>query len=178
VSKRKRRPAGEGKFDAAVIFLISIRHGQNRSCQAQDYRASKYRFKKEQQIVYPLQASARFGHRGAGLPRKKTPYYIIYLDVSDMTVMVPVDGAEGSASGHLSSPSRKALKTISEKFEPMPADWKPYQMNLDLLKQARSSTSPAWSRRVSPSKMKELPILERKLFDSALRLLVDEVSSP
>jgi CarD family transcriptional regulator len=50
-------------------------------------------------------------------------------------------------------------------------------MNLDLLKKGSVTDIATVVRTLyHRSKVKELPILERKLFDSALKLLVDEVS--
>jgi CarD family transcriptional regulator len=50
-------------------------------------------------------------------------------------------------------------------------------MNLDLLKKGSVRDIASIVRSLyHRSKVKELPILERKLYDSALKLLVDEVS--
>jgi CarD family transcriptional regulator len=74
--------------------------------------------------------------------------------------------------------AQKALRLISEDYEPIPADWKlRYQMNLDLLKKGSVLDIATVVRALyHRSRIKELPILERKLYDNALRLLVDEVS--
>jgi CarD family transcriptional regulator len=72
----------------------------------------------------------------------------------------------------------RALELISEDYEPIPSDWKlRYQMNLDLLKKGSVMDIATIVRSLyHRSKVKELPILERKLYDSALKLLEDEVS--
>ena len=139
------------------------------------------KFQEKEQVVYPLQ--------GVGQVRKifkrdfkgeETLYYEIYLEVSDMTVFVPVDKAEelGIRAIVPKKQADAALSLIAEEFEPVPADWKMrYQMNLDLLKQGSIQDIATVVRALyHRSKVKELPILERKLFDSALKLLVDEVS--
>lgn len=139
------------------------------------------KFQEKEQVVYPLQ--------GVGQVRKifkrdfkgeETLYYEIYLEVSDMTVFVPVDKAEelGIRAIVPKKQADSALSLIAEEFEPVPADWKMrYQMNLDLLKQGSIQDIATVVRALyHRSKVKELPILERKLFDSALKLLVDEVS--
>ena len=138
-------------------------------------------FQEKEQVVYPLQ--------GVGQVKKifkrdfkgeETLYYEIYLEVSDMTVFVPVDKAEelGIRAIVPKKEADSALSLIAEEFEPVPADWKMrYQMNLDLLKQGSIKDIATVVRALyHRSKVKELPILERKLFDSALKLLVDEVS--
>lgn len=141
----------------------------------------KTTFKVNQEVVYPIQGVGKI------LKIEERPfkeemllYYIIYLEVSDMTVMVPVDKAEElGIRAIVSKPeSEKALKLISEDYEPVATDWKlRYQMNLDLLKSGSVMDIATVVRTLyHRSKIKELPILERKLFDSALKLLVDEVS--
>jgi CarD family transcriptional regulator len=107
-------------------------------------------------------------------------YYIIYLEVSDMTVMVPVERADELGIRPIvdKREAQKALRLISEDYEPIPADWKlRYQMNLDLLKKGSVLDIATVVRALyHRSRIKELPILERKLYDNALRLLVDEIS--
>jgi CarD family transcriptional regulator len=141
----------------------------------------KTAFKKNQQVVYPLQGVGKIKTiEERTFKDKKVLYYVIYLEVSDMTVMVPVDKAADLGIRAIVSreEAENALTFISEDYEPVPADWKlRYQMNLDLLKQGSVVDIAQVVRTLyHRSKIKELPILERKLFDSALKLLVDEIS--
>jgi CarD family transcriptional regulator len=144
-------------------------------------RHAPTKYKMSQEIVYPLQG---VGHIQSIEERpfrdKKLLYYIIYLEVSDMTVMVPVDKADelGIRAIVGKKESQKALRLIAEEYEPVLADWKlRYQMNLDLLKKGSIIDIANVVRALyHRSRIKELPILERKLYDSALRLLVDEIS--
>ena len=139
------------------------------------------KFQVDQRIVYPSQ--------GVGIIKSieekvfkenKVLYYVIYLEVSDMTIMVPVDKAIGLGIRAIvgKDEALKALELISEEYEPIPSDWKlRYQMNLDLLKKGSIMDIAMIVRSLyHRSKVKELPILERKLYDSALKLLEDEVS--
>jgi CarD family transcriptional regulator len=139
------------------------------------------RFQVDQKVVYPSQ--------GVGLIKsieekafkdQKVLYYVIYLEVSDMTIMVPMNKAEGLGIRAIVAKDEalKALELISEDYEPIPSDWKlRYQMNLDLLKKGSVMDIATIVRSLyHRSKVKELPILERKLYDSALKLLEDEVS--
>ncbi|MCL2008596.1 MAG: CarD family transcriptional regulator [Treponema sp.] len=107
-------------------------------------------------------------------------YYVIYLDVSDMTIMVPVDKAHGLGIRPIvpRDEALKALELIGEDYEPVPSDWKlRYQTNMDLLKKGSVLDIATIVRSLyHRSKVKELPILERKLYDAALILLGDEVS--
>jgi CarD family transcriptional regulator len=138
-------------------------------------------FKKNQQVVYPLQGVGKIlSIEERMFKDQKTLYYIIYLEVSDMTVMVPVEKAVDLGIRAIVSKeeAEMALNFISEDYEPVPADWKlRYQMNLDLLKKGSVVDIAKVVRTLyHRSKIKELPILERKLFDNALKLLVDEIS--
>jgi CarD family transcriptional regulator len=142
---------------------------------------SKLRYKKNQQIVYPLQGVGKVvSIEERPFRATRLLYYIIYLEVSDMTVMVPVERADELGIRPIvdKREAHKALKLISEDYEPIPADWKlRYQMNLDLLKKGSVLDIASVVRSLyHRSKIKELPILERKLYDSALNLLQDEIS--
>jgi CarD family transcriptional regulator len=138
-------------------------------------------FKLNQQVVYPLQGVGQIiSIEERVFKNKPMLYYVIYLSVTDMTIMVPVDKAVelGIRAIVSKEESREALKLISEDYEPITADWKMrYQMNLDLLKSGSVLDIATVVRTLyHRSKIKELPILERKLFDDALKILVDETS--
>lgn len=138
-------------------------------------------FKEGEQVVYPLQGVGEIRSiEEREFKGEQIPYYIIYLEVSDMTVMVPVHKAEelGIRAIVPQKQAKQALQLIGEEFDPVPADWKVrYQMNLDLLKQGSVTDIATVVRTLyHRSRVKELPILERKLFDSALKLLVDEIA--
>jgi CarD family transcriptional regulator len=138
-------------------------------------------FQVNQQIVYPSQGvGIIMAIQEKDFKNQKVLYYTIYLEVSDMTIMVPVDKAEelGIRAIVPQEEAQRALELISEEFEPIPSDWKlRYQMNLDLLKKGSVLDIASIVRSLyHRSKVKELPILERKLYDSALKLLEDEIS--
>jgi CarD family transcriptional regulator len=138
-------------------------------------------FQVDQKVVYPSQGVGIIqGIEKKVFKNEKILYYHIYLEVSDMTIMVPVDKAEdlGIRSIVPRDEALKALEQIGEDYEPIPSDWKlRYQMNLDLLKKGSISDIACIVRSLyHRSKVKELPILERKLYDSALKLLEDEIA--
>ena len=139
------------------------------------------KFKVDQKVVYPSQ--------GVGIVKdvfEKTfkdntvLYYKIYIEASDMVVMVPVDNAENLGIRQIVSAkeAQEALNLLSDDFEPITSDWKlRYQMNLDLLKKGTVKDIATIVRCLyNRSKVKELPILERKLYDSAKKLLEDEIA--
>jgi CarD family transcriptional regulator len=138
-------------------------------------------FQVDQKVVYPSQGVGVIkAIENKEFKKEEILYYQIYIEVSDMTIMVPVDKAEelGIRSIVPRDDALRALELIGEAFDPIPSDWKlRYQMNLDLLKKGSVTDIAAIVRSLyHRSKVKELPILERKLYDSALKLLEDEVS--
>ncbi len=108
-------------------------------------------------------------------------YYVIYLSESDMTVLVPITGIEKLGIRRIvaKTEAEAALQFLSEAFEPIPIDWKArYQMNLDLFKSGEILNTASVVRSLyQRSKMKELPIQERKLYDSAYRIFQDEIAA-
>ncbi len=135
----------------------------------------------DQRIVYPSQGVGRIVEiQEKRFKETSVLYYIIYLEFSDMTVMVPVDKARELGIRPIvpTAEAERALEFIAEEYAPIPSDWKlRYQMNLDLLKKGSVMDIASVVRSLfHRSKIKELPILERKLYDSALNLLQDEVS--
>jgi CarD family transcriptional regulator len=186
-SKRttQRKKAAQGKKAPARSKTSST--AKARSSKTAGKKASgagrtrKLRYKKGQEIVYPLQGVGQIkAIEERTFRSSKLLYYIIYLEVSDMTIMVPVDKADELGIRPIvdKRQANKALKLISEDYEPVPTDWKArYQNNLDLLKKGSVLDIATVVRALyHRSRIKELPILERKLYDSALKLLVDEIS--
>ncbi len=195
-AKRRTKPAPEPADgtngtvdDAAVKATASLDDASPARDAATKHAATKRksvtraktRYSVGQQIVYPLQGVGRIERlEDREFQGNPTLYYVVYLEVSDMTIMIPVDKADRLGIRAIVSKRKaeRALRLIAEDFDPIPTDWKlRYQMNLDLLKQGAVDDIASVVRSLSyRSRIKELPILERKLYDSALRLMVDEVS--
>ncbi|MCD6396644.1 MAG: CarD family transcriptional regulator [Spirochaetaceae bacterium] len=137
-------------------------------------------YKTNQHLVYPLLGVGEIREvTERKFKDKQVLYYMIYLEVSDMTVMIPVDKADDLGLRAI-VPKEQTLKTLDHlgaAYEPVTADWKMrYQMNLDLLKSGTIMDNATVVRALyHRSKIKELPIQERKLYDSALRILSDEI---
>ncbi|HAE21083.1 MAG TPA: CarD family transcriptional regulator [Spirochaetaceae bacterium] len=134
-----------------------------------------------QRIVYPSQGVGKIiDLQDKSFKDNSILYYTIYLEFSDMTVMVPVDKAIelGIRAIVSKAEAERAMDFIAEEYAPIPTDWKlRYQMNLDLLKKGSVMDIASVVRSLyHRSKIKELPILERKLYDSALNLLQDEIA--
>ncbi len=141
----------------------------------------KFRFKVGQNVVYPLQGVGRITEQSARqFKGKQVSYYTIYITATDMTVMLPVEKVNELGLRPIvpKDDAEQALKSMSDKNEPLTSDWKlRYQNNLDLLKEGGVMDIATVVRSLyHRSKVKELPILERKLYDNALKLMVDEIS--
>ncbi len=141
----------------------------------------KTEFSTNQKVVYPSQGVGKVIEIfKKEFNKELTYYYKIYLEVSDMNVMVPVEKAKDLGIRAIVSKeeAQAALDSISDEFEPPTSDWKlRYQMNLDLLKKGTIGDIASIVRCLyHRSKVKELPILERKLYDNAKKLLEDEIA--
>ena len=140
------------------------------------------RFDKNQKIVYPLQ--------GVGVIRdieqrsfdgKKLMYYVIYLAEDDMTLMVPVEKATTLGLRNIISKKQaeELLEKIgTEKVLENNSDWKQrYINNMEQLRDGTLLENTAVIRSLYlRSRVKDLPIMERKLYDSSFRALVEELS--
>ena len=138
-------------------------------------------FQVNQKVVYPLQGVGQImSITERTFKGKPTQYYQIFLPVTDMTVMIPVGKAVeiGIRCIVPKEKAQEAFTIIASDFEPVTADWKMrYQMNLDHLKSGDITDIALVVRNLyHRSKVKELPILERKLYDSAMKLLIDEIA--
>ncbi len=143
--------------------------------------SKKTAFSVGEHIVYPLQGVGIIKEiEDRDFKGKPISYYIIYLDITDMTVMIPVEKATELGIRGIVTPAeaQEALDSLSSIYEPVTIDWKlRYQMNLDLLKEGTVITIASVVQALyHRSKIKELPVQERKLFDSALKILIDEMS--
>lgn len=141
----------------------------------------KTAFKINQKVVYPSQGVGKITEIfDKEFKEEMMPYYKIYLEATDMVMMIPVAKAEELGIRPIVSAeeAQEALNLLSAEFEPITSDWKlRYQMNLDLLKKGDITDIATIVRCLyNRSKVKELPVLERKLYDSARKLLEDEVS--
>ena len=141
----------------------------------------KTTFSVGEHIVYPLQGVGLIKEiENRDFKGKSISYYIIYLDITDMTVMIPVEKAEelGIRGIVIPAEAQEALDSLSSTYEIVTIDWKlRYQMNLDLLKEGTViSIASVVQALYHRSKIKELPVQERKLFDNALKILIDEMS--
>lgn len=143
--------------------------------------SSKPEFQIGDHVVYPLQGVGLIKDiKMKNLRGEEVLCYVIYIDISDILVSIPVAkvhevGIRGLVSAR---EAQKTLNSISSKYEPVNVDWKArFQMNLDMVKEGSiSSIAKVVQGLYHRSKIKELPVQERKLYDNAIRLLIDECS--
>ena len=135
-------------------------------------------FKIGDSVVYPLQG---VGCILAKEMRNTREYYRVQINSSDMDVLLPVDTAQSLGLRHLASATeaRKAISSLSVRREMGRTDWtQRLILNQELMKDGSMlAVAKVVNSLYHRSKVKELPVQERKLYDSALTLLVDESSS-
>ena len=106
-------------------------------------------------------------------------YYVIYLSDSDMTVLVPISRSKelGVRSIITKKEAKEAIEFLKEVNEPIIMDWKArYQKNMQLFKSGDiKNTAIVVKSLYRRSKVKELPIQERKLYESAYNVFLDEI---
>jgi CarD family transcriptional regulator len=109
-------------------------------------------------------------------------YYVVKLETSDdMIIHIPVTKIDdlGVRPVVTAEVAQDALNNMNKNIAASPSDWKErYNMNLDLIKSGSvTDIALVVARLYHRSKNKELPVQERKLFDNAQKLLIDEISS-
>lgn len=142
---------------------------------------NKTEFSVGQVVVFPSQGVGKItAITDEEFKGEKIRYYNIYIEVSDTEALIPVNRAKlkGIRSIVSEKEAAEALELLGQPCEPITSDWKlRYQTNLDLLKKGSINDIATIVRNLyNRSKIKELPILERKLYDSAKKLLEDEIA--
>jgi len=138
-------------------------------------------YKVGSKVVYPL--------HGVGIIHsiedkvvlgEQRSYYIIKLTISDMTVMIPVEKSEELGLRLVVSDRevKEALKLIRGETTDVEEDWKTrFQRNFEKMKSGSIQDIAEVVRNLfHRNKVKELSIMEKKLYENAYRLLVDEIA--
>ena len=157
-------------------------HTATEAQKTQEVTSEIPQFEKDQRIVYPLQ--------GVGVVRdivertfdgRKIMYYDIYLQEDDMILMVPIEKAASLGLRNIISAhdARTVLDKIGEeKILESTSDWKQRYINhMEQLRDGSILETVAVIRSLYlRSRTKDLPIMERKLYDSSYRALIEEFS--
>lgn len=168
-------------YHKVVFFHILVVNSRNLGYNKNMASDVKTEFQIGEHVVYPLQGVGVIKDIKERIVRNAPVlYYVIYIDISDMIVSIPVDKVHDSGVRAIvpKETALQALESISAKYEPIAVDWKArYQMNVDLIKEGSIfSIAKVVQGLYHRSKVKELPVQERKLYDNAIRLLIDECS--
>ncbi len=132
-------------------------------------------------VVYPIHGVGIIGSiEDKTVLGERHSYYVIKLTISDMTVMIPVERSEELGLRLIVSDreANKALRLIGGQSTEMDEDWKSrYQHNFEKIKSGSILNVAEVVRNLfHRNRVKELSIMEKKLYENAYRLLVDEIS--
>ena len=138
-------------------------------------------YTKGAKVVYPLHGVGVISSiEDKTVLGEKRSYYIIKLAISDMTVMIPTHRSEelGLRLVVTSKDVKEALRIIEEDTADIDEDWKTrYQNNFEKIKSGSIFDVAEVVRNLfHRNRIKELSIMEKKLYENAYRLLVDEIS--
>lgn len=142
----------------------------------------KTEFKLGDNVVYPMHGVGVIDRiEEKSILGNKQLYYVLKLSVSDMTSMIPVDKSQklGLRACTLSKGIEEALQLLREIPEDVEEDWKSrYNHNLNLVKNGSLlDISQVVRNLFHRNLVKELSNTEKKLFEFALQLMVDEISA-
>lgn len=132
-------------------------------------------------VVYPLHGVGVINSiEDKDVLGKRRSYYVIKLAISDMTVMIPVDKSEelGLRLVVANDDVEKALEILKNSSPDLEDDWKArYQQNFEKMKSGSLIEIAEVVRNLfHRNRVKELSIMEKKLYENAYRLLVDEIA--
>lgn len=138
-------------------------------------------YKKEDYVVYPMHGVGIISDiTKKTVLNKEKKYYIVELQNTKMRVMVPVDTAENIGLRHIITKREvtKVLKLLKEDYIEQDEDWKVrYQNNLAKVKSGSITEVAEVCRNLyKRARDKELSIMERKLYESAYSLVVNEIA--
>jgi len=132
-------------------------------------------------VVYPLHGVGMISSiEDKTVLGETRSYYIIKLAISDMTVMIPTHKSDdlGLRLVVSSKDVKQALKLIEEDSVQTDEDWKArYQHNFEKIKSGSIFDVAEVVRNLfHRNRIKELSIMEKKLYENAYRLLIDEIA--
>ena len=138
-------------------------------------------FKKGDNVVYPMHGVGEVSEITSKVVlKKRKKYYIVELFNTKMKVMVPIDKAKeiGLRPIIAKREVNKVLKLLKEDYMEQDEDWKiRYQNNLGKVKSGSILEVAEVTRNLyKRAKDKELSIMERKLYESAYSLMINEIA--
>lgn len=138
-------------------------------------------FKIGETIVYPFHGIGKIERIEINeINGQEIQFFVISINSTKMTISIPVENAEAKGIRHLMSKDdlNASLSHLSDKPESTGGDWKlRQQQNNNLVKKGDIlSTIKVIVSLYSRNKEKELPIQERRLYDSSVTMLTEEIS--
>ena len=135
-----------------------------------------------EKVVYPTHGVGIISDiTEKNLNGESVEYYVITIPSLDMNILLPKGNAETLGLRRLSKKeeTKKAIMSLSEKKDLHASDWKSrQQMQMNLLKTGTiENVAAVVNILYNRQKVRDLPIQERRLFETALTHLVDECSS-
>lgn len=139
------------------------------------------KYKEEDHVVYPMHGVGRIVEIATRtVLNKRKKYYIVELINTKMRVMVPVENAETIGLRHIINKKEvpKILKLLQEDYVEQEEDWKiRYQNNLARVKSGSiTSVAEVCRNLYKRARDKELSVMERKLYESAYSLVINEIA--
>jgi len=143
--------------------------------------SKKKEFEKDDYVVYPMHGVGQIVDiAGKIVLNKRKKYYIIELINTKMKVMVPIDTALDVGLRHIIQKREvtKVLNLLKEEYEEVDEEWKiRYQNNLAKIKSGSIMQVGEVTRNLyKRARDKELSIMERKLYENAYSLVINEVA--
>ena len=138
-------------------------------------------FKVGDKIVYPMQGVGEItAIENKNILGKRRKYYLLTIANPGMNVMIPVEKSEEIGVRKIISKKNvtKVLETLSKGKTKVEEDWKQrYQNNIDKVKsgsiyEVAEVTRDLYKR----GRIKELSIMERKLYEKAYQLVTNEIA--
>ena len=138
-------------------------------------------FKKGDYVVYPMHGVGTIVDKTMKtVLKEKKEYYVVELINTKMKVMLPIDKAKDIGLRQIIKKTdvTKVIKLLKEEYEETEEDWKiRYQNNLLKVKSGSIlSVSEVCRNLYKRARDKELSIMERKLYESAYSLIINEVA--
>lgn len=132
-------------------------------------------------MVYPHQGLGRIdGVEHIDFKGKKELYYVIFIKSIDMTIKVPAFNFEKLGIRKISSKAKtkKILEDLTSGNIKVESDWKARQnINLDLIKRSNmEDIAKVVKSLYHRSRTKEIPTMEKKIYDKAMSILIDEIA--
>ena len=144
-------------------------------------KTKKTDFRPNDFVVYPAHGVGKIVEIATKtILNKKKKYYVVELINTRMRVMVPVDNAETIGLRHIMDKKQipKISKLLQEDYVEQEEDWKiRYQNNLTKVKSGSITAVAEVCRNLyKRARDKELSVMERKLYESAYSLMINEVA--